>query len=394
MSDITTGYAFSSGEKNVTHTKLNNALNNAVINPTFFTGKSNSAAPGTGYVVALYDPSGAAWYKATLDNLIFEHAELIQNRTALTTLQGVDAVLVDDDSDTGDPHKRVTIANFFKNADADLISEQTVLATPETTDTVLLFDVDADALKEVTRANLFYQWWTILNLDDSSITALSGANAVQEADTLILADSSDSDNTKKVTIGGLIKFLTAGSNPVIDADQFVIYDSTAPGGRSILGSAVKTYAQTGCIMQVVQTAKTDVFTSSTTGAWTDITTFSLSITPRDANSKILLNVAMNVVCNNNNVHFRLMRDATPIGVGDAGGAGSEQATFGVHSRNDNQAVQVAACEYLDSPATASAITYKVQYYLESGDWFLNEMDTAGTDLARFISTITAKEVAA
>jgi hypothetical protein len=75
----------------------------------------------------------------------------------------------------------------------------------------------------------------------------------------------------------------------------------------------------GSIIQVVQTVKTDTFSTTSTGSWIDVTGMTATITPNSATNKILMRVTMTVSANPVNVlgALRLVRNSTAIGVGDA-----------------------------------------------------------------------------
>jgi hypothetical protein len=68
----------------------------------------------------------------------------------------------------------------------------------------------------------------------------------------------------------------------------------------------------GKVLQVVQSAKTDTF-SSASASWVDITGLSLSITPSSTSSKVF--ITTNFVTSHsaaNSLGVRLMRDSTSI----------------------------------------------------------------------------------
>jgi hypothetical protein len=150
------------------------------------------------------------------------------------------------------------------------------------------------------------------------------------------------------------------------------------------------------ILQVVSTAKTDTFTSSST-TFTDITGLSVSITPSDANNKILVFMSVDG-CSDVGVaaaNLRLMRDSTAIAIGDAAGSRDQVTVNFVQDFAGSMATR--SMVFLDSPATTSATTYKVQGRITAaGTFFINRSDddaNAGT-LPRGISTITVFEVSA
>jgi hypothetical protein len=156
--------------------------------------------------------------------------------------------------------------------------------------------------------------------------------------------------------------------------------------------------QSGGIIQVVSTTKSDTF-STTSSSFTDITGLSVSITPKFATSKIL--VIMNLT-GGNSVYsslctFRLVRDSTAICVGNTTAGYTSATVGGVRQSLDNNASWYLSANFLDSPATTSATTYKVQCYTEGNTLRIN---TTGSDASvsnwsyRGASTITVMEVAA
>jgi hypothetical protein len=153
------------------------------------------------------------------------------------------------------------------------------------------------------------------------------------------------------------------------------------------------------IAQVVSTAKTDTFSSSTV-AFTDITGFSVSITPTSATSKILVLASYSVgISGDILVLTRLMRNSTAISIGDT--AGSRTPTSNVLYAIDGGTfvggqLTGASINFLDSPATTSATTYKIQMYVNSGTGYINRNngDANGANTARTASSITVMEILA
>ena len=79
----------------------------------------------------------------------------------------------------------------------------------------------------------------------------------------------------------------------------------------------------GGIIQTIQTAKTDTF-STTSSTFTDVTGLSATITPSSNSNKVLVKVSLGFVSgysSNSAVypHFVLVRGSTEIGKGDASG---------------------------------------------------------------------------
>jgi len=152
----------------------------------------------------------------------------------------------------------------------------------------------------------------------------------------------------------------------------------------------------GKVLQVVSTTKTDTFTSTST-SYVDITGLSLNITPLNINNKIMLIASIATVeANSNNLFLRFLRNSTAIGVGASEG-NRIQATSGTRIPTaDNGSINSVTMNFYDSPATTSALTYKIQMALQAGTGLINRSgdDLNITGRGRYISTITAMEIAA
>ena len=149
------------------------------------------------------------------------------------------------------------------------------------------------------------------------------------------------------------------------------------------------------VLQVVSTAKTDTF-SATSTSYTDITGLSVSITPTSADSKVLVFCDMNIsVSGDIAASFQLVRGSTAIALGDAAGSRT-RATFGLSPAAAVANTVSGGFNFLDSPATTSATTYKVQLRSNSGTVYINRTaaDTDTSTFYRSISTITVMEISA
>jgi hypothetical protein len=157
-----------------------------------------------------------------------------------------------------------------------------------------------------------------------------------------------------------------------------------PSGVTMTNSG--TASGFGKVLQVVQTVKTDTFSTAAT-SFTDITGISASITPSSSSNKILIQVSLGTHDTSapSSIFYRLMRDSTPIGVGDS----STQTTFGASIDNDRGEGQ--SMMYLDSPSSTSSINYKVQGYAGGSNTLYINYRSGGSYYT--ISTITLMEIA-
>ena len=117
----------------------------------------------------------------------------------------------------------------------------------------------------------------------------------------------------------------------------------------------------GQVLQVKSATKTDK-QSTTSNSYSDVTGLSVTITPSSANSKIY--VMVHVVYgggDNSYGAFRLMRDTTHISKSTYATGNQVNASFTGNMETASHITRNAACNFLDSPATTSAVTYKVQF---------------------------------
>ena len=152
----------------------------------------------------------------------------------------------------------------------------------------------------------------------------------------------------------------------------------------------------GKVLQVVQAVKTD--TSSTTStSFTDVSGFSANITPASTSNKILVLVTIGGMGENavSQAFFRLDRNGSVVGVGDAVGNRKQISGASIYISNNNSMASTAF-NYLDSPSTTSSLTYKIQFSANAGTVFVNRShtDSDATTTSRGTSSITLMEIGA
>lgn len=194
---------------------------------------------------------------------------------------------------------------------------------------------------------------------------------------------------------------TSTSRPSAPFDGMMIYETDTNLVRIWNGTAWKTLAYSdytnGSVLQVVSTTKTDTFTATTGTTPTDITGLSVTISP-STTSNLVLVIAQIAAGLNTSGGFILVRGSTSIGVGAT--AGSRRLVTTGYNQNPSAANQGFGSHnimFLDSPATTSATTYKIQ---ATGDQagsviYVNRgaTDTDNTTHMRAASTITVMEIA-
>ena len=150
----------------------------------------------------------------------------------------------------------------------------------------------------------------------------------------------------------------------------------------------------GGIIQVIQTIKKDQFETSTTvgSGYADITGLSATITPKFNTSKIM--VEAHIYNSNNNAvnFFRVLRGSTFIE--QPSGTSSSGANWNAHgfSYFDHQFQDTCVIKILDSPATTSATTYKIQTACTSNVVTINQFFNTSNYFG--ITTLQLYEVSA
>ena len=151
----------------------------------------------------------------------------------------------------------------------------------------------------------------------------------------------------------------------------------------------------GSIVQVLQTQKTDTFTSSNS-TWVDITGLSQSITMTSASNKVLVQVNLSILNGTTTGSISaLKRDSTFIGLA-ASGYGNRQNGLGAELYNPRSDVtRTTSYSVLDTPGTGTH-TYQVVVDPNSYTVYVNrtEADADSDDYSRGTSDIILMEIAA
>ena len=204
--------------------------------------------------------------------------------------------------------------------------------------------------------------------------------------------------------GGNVVSLNSPTSAPTSADvAFKLPNADGTSGQAIVtdASGNLSFASTGKILQVIQAVKTDTFTT-TSYTFADVTGLTIAITPSATSSKILFQVHLGFVGAETvgYPHFQLVRGSTAIGIGtSASGSNQSNISFGTNWNNGNEYRGYAASfQFLDSPSTTSATTYKLQMRsaYASKAVYLNRTHHNGDERyhGRSASTITVMEVAA
>lgn len=163
------------------------------------------------------------------------------------------------------------------------------------------------------------------------------------------------------------------------------------------GAINNTVLPAGSVLQVVQTVKTNVFSTSST-SWTDWTDMNATITPSSSSNKILITLTSGVsnATTNNFAYVKLVRGSTDIALGDASGSATRcwiDAAFGTQSFGEPVQKPLTG-SFLDSPATTSATTYKLQVIrtLNGISFFGRSSNTDDANRSSIPSVLTLMEI--
>ena len=206
------------------------------------------------------------------------------------------------------------------------------------------------------------------------------------------------------------------SSSVEDGDIVGLSSSKLSGALPAISGASLTNLDAGKVLQVQHTVKKDIFSETLTPGTTssDITGLTVSITPSNANNKILLQAHVNGGPNNSTGLFAffykngsLMTDAIGDAGNNSGGTARRRISFGSQGGTLLDWEDMHG-SYLDTAGGTSAITYSIRiqtaFYASSGDagtivyvnraGKLDENYNNSFNFPSTISTFTAMEVAA
>ena len=237
---------------------------------------------------------------------------------------------------------------------------------------------------------------------DAAVTSPQEGNACYLKDTNQVLTYSGSawvavgGGSPLTTKGDVYGFSTVDARIPIGANNTVLTaDST-----QALGLKWAAPAGGGKVLQVISTVKSNSFSATTAAAaFTDVTDLSVAITPTSNTSKILVLASVNgqSQVGGNLSAIRIVRDSTAIFIGDAAGSRTRASTQLAQVSQD--AMLGTALTFLDSPATTSSTTYKIQgcsTQTADGYFYINRSatDTDNAGYIRAASSITVMEIGA
>ena len=214
-------------------------------------------------------------------------------------------------------------------------------------------------------------WISVFTLDQTT-DAITAIGSVTLADVVSLTGTQTLTN-KTLTTPKINVINEETLNAGVTVDGLLIKDGVIPSSGLPAGS----------VLQVVNATNASTV-SSASNTFID-TGLTASITPKFSTSKILVTVYINgasKLSSNTVCGLKLLRNSTDILL--------FESSAGYNGTTTNNSSATSGCEFLDSPATTSSITYKVQMCS------LGNVGTAYTNLTAggtTTSTITLTEIA-
>jgi len=229
-----------------------------------------------------------------------------------------------------------------------------------------------------------------VNLEEKILSKVPSADVEGYLDSL---GGSDGDTLSKIS-GGY------DFTPPLDVESYLDSLGGSDGQALVKNSGDYEFGNVGKILQVVSVTKTDTFShSGSAGVFADITGLSATITPKSATSKILIFGSVSRGISGSSVtFFRILRDATPILIGDSAGSRTV-STSSAYYGNADAVIHLSTIPLNgeDTPSSVIAVTYKIQIATDGyGTHYVNRTgdDTDTASRSRTISSIILMEIGA
>jgi len=218
-----------------------------------------------------------------------------------------------------------------------------------------MLDVNGNAIGNGTEELIKFSE-TASAVNEVTVTNSATGNAPE-----ISATGDDTNIDFKLTPKGTGKLVLDGLNfPTSDGTtgQFLKTDGSGNLSFDDAGGG-------GKVLQVVQTVKTDTFTTNSL-SFVDLTGLSASITPSSSSNKILILTDIVFGMANAQGFIKLLRNSSDIYIGDSASS-RLQAKSSIYLADSN-VTGSRVINFLDSPSTTSSTTYKIQLKSENSSF--------------------------
>ena len=153
----------------------------------------------------------------------------------------------------------------------------------------------------------------------------------------------------------------------------------------------------GKVLQVVQ-GKFDTHVSSNAADWV-ATGLESAITPSATSSKVFISITCGAIGGSKTTAFRIWKDSSHLNASSGiTGGNRENVAFRTLIDNDNNHASCGGYNYLDSPSTTSATTYKLYWKSQNSstssfNYALGNDDVSHSYGSLTTATITLMEIA-
>ena len=199
-----------------------------------------------------------------------------------------------------------------------------------------------------------------------------------------------------ISVGGLPDgIVDAGTLATDSVDSAELIDGAIDTAHIAADQITSAILPAGSVLQVVQTVKSDTFTTTSTD-WTNITGLTVNITPASTSNKVLVQVHLSTGNSSDRTSAYRITGGTGLFSGDSDSAGRVEATTATSSESTTCGQKAVSFCKLDSPSSTSEQTYAVQVNSQTSNTTTinrSECDTDAEYCYRTISTITVMEIA-
>jgi hypothetical protein len=188
------------------------------------------------------------------------------------------------------------------------------------------------------------------------------------ASLIVAGDTSGSITISAPLVAGSgVLTLPTGTDTLIGKATTDTLTNKSIAATQLTGTIAAAALPAGSVLQVVS-ATTNAISTTTSTSFIDISGLSVAITPRSASNNILIMFTIGATANTvGTMNFNIVRGATPIAQPATGTVPATINMFG----GGGGAVWSGAMTWLDSPATTSSTTYKIQYRTDNGTLCFN-----------------------
>ena len=186
--------------------------------------------------------------------------------------------------------------------------------------------------------------------------------------------------------GSGVLTLPTGTDTLVGKATTDTLTNKSIAATQLTGTIAASALPAGSVLQVVS-ATTNAISTTTSASFIDISGLSVAITPRSASNNILIMFTLGATGNLGGVMaFNIVRGGTTIA---QPATGTNPATINMYG-NAVGVVLSGGMTWLDSPATTSSTTYKIQYRTDGGTLCFNRH--TGNVNYNSVSAITVMEI--